>query len=150
MLRTLVHKTLRLYSKTAYGLRSKVTAQALPTSQAPLPAQPIPAAWVLSGAPQATAQFLTVSGDEGLVTGVWHCTAGRFRWHFDYDEVVHILEGGVHIEHDGQELELGPGSVAFFPVGSVSIWTVRSHVRKLFVHRHPASLAKQLLKPVLS
>lgn len=150
MLRTLVHKTLQLYSKTAYGLRSQVTAQKLPANDAPLPAQPIPPSWILSGQPQASAQFLTVSGDEGLVTGVWNCTAGRFRWHFDYDEVIHILEGGVHIEYDGKTLDLGPGSVAFFPVGSVSTWTVSSHVRKLFIHRHPASLAKQLLKPVLS
>lgn len=144
MVNRALHKAVNLYSRTLYGFRSRLTHAHVPPKDSTLPDNPIPASWIEEGTPVATTQFLTESGDGGLVTGIWHCTAGRFRWIFNCDEVIHVLDGGVEVEHEGQVLQLGPGSVVFFPVGAQTRWTVKEHVRKLFVHRHPAVIARKL------
>lgn len=146
MLGNAIRRTLNLYAHAVYGLRSRLTASVLPSADEPLQSFPVPADWIEEGTPTATARFLSESGDGGLVTGIWHCTAGRFRWIFECDEVVHVLDGGVEVEHDGKRIELGPGSVAFFPVGARTRWHVKTHVRKLFIHRHPAPFARALVK----
>lgn len=32
------------------------------------------------------------------MTLVWDCTPGKFMWHYDQDETVHILEGRVVLD----------------------------------------------------
>jgi len=144
MVNRALHKAVNLYSRTVYGFRSRLTEALVPPAEHRLPDNPIPASWIEEGNPVATTQFLTASGDGGLVTGVWHCTAGRFQWIFNYDEVIHVLDGGVEVEHEGKVIKLGPGSVVFFPIGARTRWTVKEHVRKLFVHRHPAVFTRKL------
>lgn len=146
MVRQLVRKTLNLYTRAVHGRNSQLSTALLPDLHAPLEDFPILPEWIEEGSPRASARFLSASGDGGMVTGVWHCTAGTFRWVFDCDEVIHVLDGGVEVEHDGSRVTLGPGSVAFFPVGARTRWRVQTHVRKLFVHRHPAVLARKLLR----
>ena len=145
MVNQAIHRAVNLYARTVYGFRSRLSQALLPPAEQVLPDNPIPESWVEEGKPVATTQFLTESGDGGLVTGVWHCTAGRFRWIFNCDEVIHVLDGGVEVEHEGKVMQLGPGSVVFFPVGAQTRWTVKEHVRKLFVHRHPAVFARKLV-----
>jgi len=145
MVHSAIHKAVNLYSRTVHGFRSRLIEALLPSTEVKLPENPIPASWVEEGTPVASSQILTESGDGGLLTGVWHCTAGRFRWTFNCDEVIHVLDGGVEVEHDGKVMKLGPGSVVFFPVGAQTRWTVKTYVRKLFVHRHPAVFARKLV-----
>jgi uncharacterized cupin superfamily protein len=146
MVRQIVRKTLNLYTRAVHGRNSQLSAAMLPSAQEPLEDAPILREWIEEGSPQASVRFLSSSGDGGMVTGVWHCTAGTFRWVFDCDEVIHVLDGGVEVEHEGVCIALGPGSVAFFPVGARTRWRVKAHVRKLFVHRHPAVIARKLLR----
>jgi uncharacterized cupin superfamily protein len=103
-----------------------------------LDASPITAEHVIEGDPVARSVQLTTS-DDGLVsTYVWDCTAGRFHWHFGVDEVVHILDGEVHVTgDDGATAILRTGDVGHFPLGSHSVWHVPEYVRKLAVHRAP-------------
>lgn len=145
MVNQALNKVVNLYSRTVYGFRSRLVQAKVPPVDSTLPDNPIPASWIEEGTPVATTQFLTESGDGGLVTGIWHCTAGRFRWIFNCDEVIHVLDGGVEVEHEGKLMKLEAGSVVFFPVGAETRWTVKQHVRKLFVHRHPAVFARKLV-----
>jgi uncharacterized cupin superfamily protein len=105
---------------------------------------PINPDWVLEGAPHARAKVLASSQDGTIWIMAWDCSAGRFRWLYSEDEIVHILSGEVLMTDErGEEQRLSPGDMAFFPAGSTSTWHVPLHVRKLAVlHRAiPMSLS---------
>jgi uncharacterized protein len=108
-------------------------AFSLISSKAPqLKSSPINADWILEGAPKARGATLSGSADGSAFTIMWDCTAGKFRWFYDFDETIHILEGSVMID-DGANgpRRVGPGDVVFFPAGSSAVWVVDSYVRKL-------------------
>ena len=114
-----------------------------------LSAAPIRAEWVIQGVPLARNRVLARSADRTAMTMLWDCTAGAFRWVYDQDETIHIIEGGVTITlQDGRTEILGPGDVVFFPAGSSATWQVDTYVRKLAVFResvpHPMALLVRL------
>jgi uncharacterized protein len=97
---------------------------------------PITPGHVLDGQPVARSTQLTASDCGGVTTHLWDCTAGRFHWYFGVDEVVHILDGEVHVTgDDGTTHVLRAGDVGHFPLHSHSIWHVPEYVRKFAVHR---------------
>jgi uncharacterized cupin superfamily protein len=97
---------------------------------------PITPAHVLSGAPVARSAQLTASGDGRISTHLWDCTAGSFHWFFAVDEIVHILDGEVHVTgDDGNTVILRTGDVGHFPLHSHTVWHVPDYVRKLAFHR---------------
>src|SRR5215218_10420277 len=102
--------------------------------------QPMPI-WqpdVIEGMPEARGVQLTESADGLVSTHIWDCTAGRFHWHFGVDEIVHILDGEVHVTDDaGQTITLGVGDVGHFALHSHTVWHVPEYVRKLAFHRAP-------------
>ena len=101
----------------------------------PLPIDP---AWIEHGTPVAHARLLTESPDKRFSSGVWECTAGRFKWIYGVDELVHILAGEVRIREEGRPTyTLRPGDVAYFPLGLVTHWDVPRHIKKFFVLRSP-------------
>jgi uncharacterized cupin superfamily protein len=98
---------------------------------------PITPAWVRAGSPKARMGEIARSGDGTAVTVAWDCTAGLFEWRFGVDETVHIVDGEVTVaDENGVERTLRAGDVAFFRVGSVTLWRVDAYVRKLAVCRH--------------
>lgn len=93
---------------------------------------PINPDWILEGNPLARNAILSRSGDTTACTIVWDCTAGKFNWHYDFDETVHILEGSVVVSNENSPPKrLEPGDVAFFPMGTVAHWHVETYVRKV-------------------
>jgi uncharacterized cupin superfamily protein len=107
---------------------------------------PIAPDTVLDGAPIARSTEITRSPDGRISTHLWDCSAGRFRWYFWTDEIVHILDGEVHIDDEaGQAFVLRAGDVAHFHEGSSAIWHVPDYVRKLAFHRAP-SLPRRLAR----
>jgi hypothetical protein len=62
-----------------------------------------------------------------------------FKVTFALDEIVHILAGEVVVREEGPGpvRTLGPGDVAYFPMGLVTHWNVPRFVRKFFVVRVP-------------
>jgi uncharacterized cupin superfamily protein len=103
-----------------------------------LDAAPITDEHVIEGAPVARSVQLTASDDGLVTTHLWDCTAGRFHWYFGVDEIVHILDGEVHVTDDrGETVTLRTGDVGHFALHSHSIWHVPEYVRKLAVHRAP-------------
>ncbi len=125
-----------------------ITELRLHHSRDDLQPAPIPAHDVLEGAPVARALQLTCSGD-GLSSGLWDCTAGRFRWWYGTDEIVHVLEGEVHVERgDGSLLVLLPGDVAYFEPGESTVWYVPDYVKKFCINR-PLPLRYRLRRKLL-
>src|SRR5215471_18385944 len=61
---------------------------------------PIEPSWIIDGNPQASSCMLSWSADGSTSTIVWHCTEGRFDWHYDFDETILILEGSIVLESD--------------------------------------------------
>jgi uncharacterized cupin superfamily protein len=108
--------------------------------QVHLEPHPIDPAWVLAGTPHARWGNHSESVDGWAGTACWDCTAGRFRWHFAWEETVLILQGEVRVTDEfGATSVLGVGDVARFPVGSWFTWEVERYVRKLAFCRLPAA-----------
>ena len=111
----------------------KVFAEDVSLSSAPIRAE-----WVLEGAPVARNAVVAKSADRTALTMLWDCSAGRFRWVYDQDETIHVLEGSATLTLDDGSVEtIGPGDVVFFPAGSSAEWRVSSYIRKLAVFREP-------------
>ncbi len=93
---------------------------------------PINPAWVLEGNPQTMGAEIAHSDDGSTKAYVWQTTKSVFDWHYDFDEVVTILDGEVFLtDKTNMERRLGPGDVAFFPQGTVVHWRVPDHVKKV-------------------
>jgi uncharacterized cupin superfamily protein len=93
---------------------------------------PIEPSWIIEGQPVARSAVLSRSADGTASTIVWHCSEGKFNWHYDIDETIHILEGSIVLESDAmQPTQFGPGDVVFFKKGAHARWHVQGHVRKL-------------------
>jgi uncharacterized protein len=93
---------------------------------------PINPAWILEGKPQARNAILSRSDDKAACTIMWDCTAGKFNWHYDIDETVHVLEGSVIVSSENTAPKrLEAGDVAFFPAGTTAHWHVETYVRKV-------------------
>jgi hypothetical protein len=94
--------------------------------------RPIEPSWIIDGKPDASSCVLSQSADGLASTMVWHCTAGRFDWYYDFDETILILEGGIVLESDTMPpTRYGPGDVIFFKDGAHARWHIESFVKKL-------------------
>ncbi|WP_217433859.1 cupin domain-containing protein [Caulobacter sp. S45] len=111
-----------------------------------LSSAPIRAEWIIEGRPVARNTVLARSADRTAMTMLWDCSAGVFRWVYDQDETIHVIEGGVTLSLPGGRVEvLGPGDVVFFPAGSSATWRVDSYVRKLAIFRESVPQPMALL-----
>lgn len=100
--------------------------------------EPIQSDWVLGSTPKATAKILYRSRDWLQSIVVWECTAGRFNWHYNKDEVLFVVSGHAVVTNErGEEREFGPGDTVFFPAGVSCTWFVRDCIRKVAVVREP-------------
>jgi uncharacterized protein len=99
---------------------------------------PINPDWVLEGNPVARISEWAESADGSASHWTWDCTAGRFRWYYDVDETIVVIEGGCSIQIDDEPpVLLGVGDAAYFPAGHWVTWTVEHYVRKHAVVRVP-------------
>ncbi len=106
---------------------------------------PITSGWILADEPKASSQLLSQSRNGNTYTMVWECTAGRFNWHYNEDEIVIILSGEVFITVDnGQERRLGPGDTGYFPAGCSCMWRIPDRVRKVAVLQKPIPYPVQI------
>ena len=97
-----------------------------------LTSRPIAPSWIIEGNPQATWCVLSKSADGLASTMVWHCTAGKFNWYYDFDETILILEGSIVLENETMRPKrYGAGDVIFFKDGAHAKWHVEGRVRKL-------------------
>jgi uncharacterized protein len=99
---------------------------------------PINPEWVLEGNPRARISQWAESDDGFVSHWTWDCTAGRFRWYYDVDETIVIINGAVSIEVDDEPpVPLQVGDAAYFAAGHWVTWTVPDYVRKQAIVRVP-------------
>lgn len=68
--------------------------------------------------------------------GIWTCTPGSWNCHVERDEFCHFLEGKATYTHEsGEEIDIRPGTVVFFPEGWTGTCTVDETVRKVYMIR---------------
>lgn len=106
----------------------------LSTTEALQPS-PINSDWIISGDPTVKAAVISTSADGQSFTAIWECTAGKFHWHYAFDETLHFLEGSVTLDDGNGPRTVGAGDVVYFPKGSSAVWHVERYVRKLAVCR---------------
>lgn len=115
-----------------------------------LTASPIPQAWILEGSPAARKKLLTSSTDRLAFSFMWDCTAGRFHWFYEEDEVIHVLEGSVLIEDEaGVRRQLQTGDTFLLPAGSRYHWTVPHYIRKIAFIYSPLTPEMRIIRKVL-
>lgn len=110
-----------------------------------LRAAPIEPSWVHEGMPIARNTLLSRSEDRMAWTMVWDCTAGKFEWHYDFDETIHFIEGSATISDGvGETKTYQAGDVLFIPRGAVCHWHVESYVKKVAFCRRTLPTALSL------
>ena len=115
-----------------------------------LAASPIPRAWILEGNPVARKKRLAGSSDRLATTLMWDCTAGRFNWFYDADEIIHVLEGSAIIKDAaGVARPLQAGDTFLFPAGSRYQWNVPSYIRKIGFLHAPLSQEMRMIRGAL-
>jgi uncharacterized protein len=111
---------------------------------------PIPQAWILEGNPLARERHLAGSTDRLASTSMWDCTAGRFNWFYDADEVIHVLEGSAIVKDAaGVRRPLQAGDTFLFAAGSRYQWTIPSYVRKIGFLHAPLAPEMRVIRGVL-
>ena len=114
-----------------------------------LVAAPIPRSWIRDGEPVARNKRLT--GGDGLPSTVmWDCTAGRFDWIYEAEEVTHVLEGSVIVEDAaGVRKMLRAGDTYLFAAGTRYEWTVPNYIRKIAFSYSPLSPQMRLINGIV-
>jgi hypothetical protein len=93
---------------------------------------PIEPSWILEGNPEACSHALSTSACRTAKTLIWSCTAGKFKWYYDLDETIMILEGSIVLESEGMPPKrYGVGDVIFFREGAHAKWHVEDYVKKV-------------------
>ncbi len=120
---------------------SKLTMQIRSGASVRLVNSPIPDDQILEGEPRARMWISAQSPDLKVTQGVWECSAGKFTWHYTWDEFVFVLEGeAAVVEEGGESRTFKAGDYVHFPAGLSATWHVPDYVRKTFVLRTPEPL----------
>jgi uncharacterized cupin superfamily protein len=97
----------------------------------------LPASWLIEGDPSPRIKIMTCSPEGGLLSGIWTCRPATFRFEYaTFDETVHIISGVAEVRIGDEITHLRPGSIAYFPKGASSVWTVHEPIHKYFVQRN--------------
>jgi uncharacterized protein len=75
---------------------------------------------------------------EGLYCGIWCCTEGAFRIHYDEWEYCRLHEGLIEIiDNNDQSRRFGPGDEFVLEPGFVGIWRTIKPCKKTYVIKTP-------------
>ena len=94
-------------------------------------------------------------GERTAESGLWVCTPGAWRLAVPGDELCFFLSGqATYTEHNGETIEVGPGTVVHFPSGWTGRCDVRETIRNTYMLvRRPTAIdrgAAPLLRQPLS
>ncbi len=107
-------------------------------AETPWPDFPVPAEWIREGTPDSRGMVSVESSDAVVRCGQWSCTPCKFRWDYDCDEFVLLLEGEAEISTEqGDSYTIRAGDMVHFPKGLKATWEVRKTVRKVFFLHSP-------------
>ncbi|MFZ6656200.1 cupin domain-containing protein [Undibacterium sp. TJN19] len=125
---------LTLLGVTSYHAIAYV-AQVQPASSVALssPVKPfeVDPSWIKSGNPNFRATEFFKSHDGKTSSGIFECDGpSTFEWHYQLDETIYVLDGGVDIDYQGKHFSLKAGETAFFRAGTKALWHVPKGIRK--------------------
>ena len=91
---------------------------------------------MIEGASHTSGVVLHKGDDGRSESGIWICTPGTWVCTVTRDEFCHFLAGRcTYIHSSGEVIEVGPGTVAFFPEGWQGTCRVTETVRKVYMIR---------------
>jgi len=94
----------------------------------------IPEDDILDGTPNSRVHWVRPDGQGSQLVGIFRAEPAVFRYVWEADETIHVLEGRVRIELEGGEgLELGVGDVGSFTQGYRGVWHILEPFCELFV-----------------
>ncbi|MGH8381517.1 cupin domain-containing protein [Pseudomonas sp.] len=86
------------------------------------------------GEPVSIASVTAVERSDGVETGIWECTPGRWRRQIVQQEFCHFIKGRCIFTPDGGEpLTIEAGDAIMLPANSTGIWDIQETVRKTYV-----------------
>lgn len=86
------------------------------------------------GEPIARAASLSVERNDGVETGIWECTPGRWRRQITSQEFCHFVQGRCTFTPDtGEVVHIQAGDALMLPANSTGIWDIQETVRKTYV-----------------
>ena len=84
--------------------------------------------------PVAVASTTSVERSDGVETGVWECTPGRWRRQIVQQEFCHVIAGRCTFTPDGGEpMEIAAGDALMLPANTTGIWDIQETLRKTYV-----------------
>ena len=86
------------------------------------------------GEPVAETSVTCVERNDGVETGIWECTPGRWRRQIVQQEFCHFIKGRCTFTPDGGEpLVIEAGDALMLPANSTGTWDILETVRKTYV-----------------
>ena len=86
------------------------------------------------GEPVSIASVTSVERSDGVETGIWECTPGRWRRQIIQQEFCHFIKGRCTFTPDGGEpLTIEAGDAIMLPANSTGTWDIQETVRKTYV-----------------
>ncbi len=86
------------------------------------------------GEPIPVASVTCVERNDGVGTGIWECTPGRWRRQIVAQEFCHFIQGRCTFTPDsGEPLQIEAGDALMLPANSTGIWDIQETVRKTYV-----------------
>ena len=86
------------------------------------------------GEPIAVASTLSVERSDGVETGIWACTPGRWRRKIKAQAFCHFIQGRcTFTPDDGEIVHLQAGDALMLPANSSGTWDIQEPVRKTYV-----------------
>lgn len=84
--------------------------------------------------PAAIASVSSVERSDGVETGVWECTPGRWRRQILQQEFCHFISGRcTFIPDQGEPLQIEAGDAVLFPAHTTGVWDIQETLRKSYV-----------------
>ncbi|AZD22584.1 cupin domain-containing protein [Pseudomonas chlororaphis] len=86
------------------------------------------------GSPVAVTSVTCVERNDGVETGIWECTPGRWRRQIVAQEFCHFIQGRCTFTPDsGDPLLIEAGDALMLPANSTGTWDIQETVRKTYV-----------------
>ena len=86
------------------------------------------------GTPVPVASVTAVERSDGVETGIWECTPGRFQRQIVQQEFCHFIKGRCTFTPDGGDpLTIEAGDAIMLPANSTGVWDIQETVRKTYV-----------------
>ncbi|WP_273820706.1 cupin domain-containing protein [Pseudomonas asplenii] len=86
------------------------------------------------GEPVSVTSVTCVERSDGVETGIWECTPGRWRRQITAQEFCHFIQGRCTFTPDeGEPLQIEAGDALMLPANSTGIWDIQETVRKTYV-----------------